>query len=1041
MRGTTMVYIDGLVSGLDTTSIIQQLMDIERRPVNILQTRIANAKTQQTALLEVSARLLSLRTRASSLALSSTFNTATLTSSNSSVLSASGQVTSEGSYTFEVSRLAQSGQVISRGFTDTDTTPVGEGSFTLELGNIRLDRATSLDILNGMSGVHRGQVKITDRSGDSAVVDLSDTVTVQDVINRINQAEGINVTAMVNFYSSDGRGIEITDGTGQSAGNLKVEEVSGGTTATDLGVLKDVAADVLTGDAIVYLSENTPLSMLNDGNGVRTSTGSDFRISLRDGVTTFDVDVSDALTLGDVAEAINDADGNPGTLVASISDLGLELVDTSTSDPGTLSVTALGTSKAAGDLGIEKTETGGGASYTMTGDDIMAGLNTVLLKSLNGGSGVGRVTSLDDFHIVFSNGIECDVDIDTAQTIHDVFRLIGDAAIAAGATPTGWFAINDCGNGLSLFDGQGGAGDMTITALNGSAAAGDLGIEGTGSGETFVGRDVDPRHISENTLLSTLNGGRGVFAGKIKITDSSGASSVIDLAQETTIGDVLRDINGAAVDLTAAINSTGDGILITDDAGGSGLLRIEEAEGGTTARDLNILGAASGAADNYVNGSFEFTVEIGEEDTLGDLRDAINALNLGVQASVINAGGPVPYRLSIVGQYTGLANSLNVDDRDSVLDFTATSRAQDSVLLFGASGGSASPAIICSSTNEVSDVVPGMALSLNSVGTSPVTVTASINSDDAVEAVQGFVDCYNEIVAAIDGYMDFNVETYEKGVLFGNSTVSTIRQQLSGLISSPAAGVGGSLTLLAQVGVRILGNGRLQFDKTKLEEQFNNNREGVVELFTAGRTADESVLLEDLNDGLGMDTVASDDFRINLRDGSSITVNVSGALTLGDVLRLINNDSENDGRLVASISEDGRSLKLVDSGPGTGDISVDAVNSSRAHAGLGLNFALSNSAGEFIGSPLNPTGAPGIAHQLEDLLNFLTDPAEGSIASATDGLDEKIEGYEESIERLEERISKKEERLRSEFTQLELAMSESQAQLARLQQQMGALTG
>ena len=1036
-----MVYIDGLASGLDTTSIIEQLLDIERRPVNALQTRIADVKKQQTALMTVSAQLLSLRMRASSLALPATFNTADLTSSNPDVLTASGQVTAEGSYTFEVSRLAQSGQAMSRGFADEDDTPVGAGSLKLELGNIRLDRATSLDVLNGMGGVRRGRIKITDRSGGSAVIDLSDAVTMQDVINRINESDDINVTARVNFHNSDGRGIEIIDETGQVLNNLSVEEVSGGATAADLGILKSVAGDTLTGDAIIYLADEMPLSILNDGNGVHSATGDDFRISLRDGVTTFDVDISDAHTLGDVVEAINTADGNPGTLVASISEMGLKLVDTSTSEPGTLSVTALGASMAAADLGIAKSETGGGASYTMTGDAIMAGLNTVLLKSVNGGNGVGRASGVDDFHVVFSNGIACDVNIDTAQTIHDVFRLINEAGIGAGASPTGEFKINEYGNGLLLIDGQGGAGDITITALNDSAAAADLGIEGVGEGDTIVGRDIDLKYIGENTLLADLNGGRGVLAGKIRITDSSGASSVVDLAQETTIGDVLRDINGAAVNVTATINSTGDGILITDNAGGSGLLRIEEVDGGTTASDLNILGTAAGAASNYIDGSFEFTVEIGEEDTLEDLINKINALNSGIQASVINVGGPLPYRMSVVGQYTGLANSLNIDDRDSVLDLTATSRAQDAVLLFGSGGGAASPAIITSATNQVDNVVPGMTLSLNSVSSSPVVITAGISPDAAADAVQGFVDSYNEIMASIEELTDFNTETFEKGVLFGNSTINSIKQQLSGMIMTPVEGVEGSLTMLAQVGIRLSGNGRLQFDRTEFESKFDDNREGLVELFTATRAATETTLLEDLNDGLGVETVAGDDFRINLRDGSTITVNVSGALTLGDVLRLINDDSENDGRLVAAISEDGRSLKLVDSGPGTGEISVDGINGSRAHAGLGLNFALSNSGGKFIGSPLNPEGAPGIAHRLEDLLDFLTDPSDGSIASATDGLDQKIEGYEKSIEKMEERLEKKEKRLRDQFTQLELAMSESQSTLARLQQQMASLQG
>lgn len=1032
-----MVYVDGLISGLNTSDIIKQLMDIERRPVTALQNRVATAKTQQTALLTVSAKLLALRTKAASLSTSAIFNTATLTSSKPDVLSASGQVTSEGSYTFRVARIAQSAQSVSRGFADSDTTKVGAGSISLELGNIRLDRATPLELLNGMAGVQRGQIKITDRSGGSAVIDLSDAVTVQDVLDKISHADGINVTARVNFYNSDGRGIELYDRTGSEFGEMRVEEVSGGTTAADLGICASTSTNTLTGGAIIRLAADMPLSILNDGNGVRSATGSDFRISLRDGATAFDVSISGARTLRDVITAINTASGNPGTLTAALSDMGLQLTDTSTSGVGTLSVTAVGGSRAAEDLGILKSGAGGGDSYTVGGDYIMAGLNTALLKSLNGGAGIGRVAGESDFHVVLSNGIGFDVNIDSAQTVHDVFGLITAAAIDAGATPTGDMRANGYGNGILLFDGQGGSGNIAVTALHDSTAAADLGIEGTGSGQTITGRDVDLKYIGENTRLSSLNGGRGVSAGKIRITDSRGTSAVVDLAQEITIGDVLRDINGAAVGVSASINDTGDGILITDTAGGSGLLRIEEV-GGTTARDLNIRGTA-GTGTNYIDGSFEFRIEIGAGDTLEGVRDKINALNLGVKASIISVGGPLPYRLSLTGQYTGTANSLNLDDRDSTLAFVAGSRACDSVLIFGAAGGAASPAVITSATNQVNNVVPGMVLSLNSVSSSPVTVTASISPTAAADAVQAFTNAYNDIVSTIAELTKFDTETFEKGVLFGNSTISTIKQQLSALITSPLTGVDGSLAMLAQAGVRTLGNGMLQFDRTEFESRFANNREGLTKLFTATRAVTNTTLLSDLKNGRGVESVSGNDFCITLRDGATVSVDVSGALTLGDVIRRINGDSENNGRLIASISEDGRSLKLTDAGLGSGEISVAALNNSRAFAGLGLNFALSNSGGKFVGSPLNPTGAPGAGHRLAAMLDFLTDPREGSITAANDGLDKKIEGYEKTIEKMEERITKKAKRLRDQFTQLELAMNESQTQQARLSQQMSSL--
>ena len=49
------------------------------------------------------------------------------------------------------------------------------------------------------------------------------------------------------------------------------------------------------------------------------------------------------------------------------------------------------------------------------------------------------------------------------------------------------------------------------------------------------GGNVQLRYLSESLHVDRLNGGRGVAAGKIKITDRSGMSSVIDLSQDDMV--------------------------------------------------------------------------------------------------------------------------------------------------------------------------------------------------------------------------------------------------------------------------------------------------------------------------------------------------------------------------------------------------------------------------------------------------------------------------------------------------------------------------
>ncbi|MFH1550365.1 MAG: flagellar filament capping protein FliD [Planctomycetota bacterium] len=1030
------ISIDGLVSGLNTSEIIEQLMDIERRPVELLEARIKEATNQQTAYLGLAAKILGLSARVASLALPSTFNETTLTSSDLDVLAPSGSVTMQGAFTFTVQQMAQSSQVVSNGFIDQDTTPAGEGTLSIEIGNTRLDRETSLEVLNGGNGINRGRIRITDRSGASANIDLSTSVTAQDIIDAINANETIGVTASI---SSSGSGFTLTDTTGQTSSNLIVAEVNNAGVAQSLGLFDSVASDTLTGQDVLYISDNTPLGMLNDGNGIRSKTGDDFTISLRDGVTSFNVNISSALTVENVLDAINNATGNPGTLVASINGNEIQLVDSSTDNGANLQVTAVGSSNAALDLGILKSTSGGGATLTLSGDRILSGMNTVLLRSLNGGSGIGKVEGSDDFRVTLSDGTTFDVDIDSAETLQDVFNLLQSGATGAGASEFTTLDANNAGNGLYLVDGQGGSGNLTIAALNGSTAAADLGIEKTGTTTSLVGDNANLQFIGEETRLADLNGNAGVAKGSIKITDSSGAYATIDLSQETTIADVLLDINGAAVGVTASINSAGDGIIVVDDAGGSGLLKIEEVNNGTTARDLNIRGEAASVASNQIDGSFEFSIDISATDTLEDVRDAINNLNLAAEATIINAGGSLPYRLSIIGQRTGLANQLNIDNGTTDLTMQVAAQAQDAVLFYGALSGEGGLIPIVKSSNTVSDVIPGLSLSIKGTSATPVTITSTVDPSDATGKIQDFVDTYNEIINEIASLTSFNTETYGKGLLFGDGNVRTLKSRLSNAVTTVVTGTESDLSLMAQVGITLTSNGKLFFDSSVFAEQMKNDSESVVELFTASKKATPLTALSDLKDGLGVSTKTGDDFRITLRDGSTVSVDVSDAIDLEDVINAINNDSENDGRLTASITDDGVSLQLADTGAGTGNLQVNGLNSSTAHGGLGLNLALSNSNGVFVGSPINPTGSPGWAKVMEDLLDEITDQDGGLLTSASDGLDNKIEMFEDSIERLEERLDAKEARLRSEFASLELALSKSQNTLERLTQQFSSL--
>src|SRR5439155_16490151 len=230
----------------------------------------------------------------------------------------------------------------------------------------------------------------------------------------------------------------------------------------------------------------------NDGRGVgHADSGGDFTIQPGDGGAAVNVSIGALSSVGQVIEAINTA--SAGRVTASINpgDNHLTLTDAS---GGTVTVAAIGDSTAARDLGIA-----GSGNATLAGSDLLSGLGTVLISTLNGGSGLSLGTvSIKDR----ASTASVDVDLSGAKTVQDILDKLNSAAgvhIKA--------SVSGAGNAIQIEDASGGTDLLQIDDTGGGTTAQSLGIAGSFDLNTTAvkGANLHRQYVSEGTLLSDYN--------------------------------------------------------------------------------------------------------------------------------------------------------------------------------------------------------------------------------------------------------------------------------------------------------------------------------------------------------------------------------------------------------------------------------------------------------------------------------------------------------------------------------------------------------
>jgi len=226
----------GVGSGLDLASLLDQLKQAEQVPLTAITQQQQSYQTKLSAYGQLQSMLGAFQASANQLSNPSFFQATTASSSNTSVLSATGSNTAAtGSYTVNVTQLAQAQSLVSKGQT-SQTTAIGTGTIHIDFGSITggtLDSNTASPTYGTYTGA-----TFTANSGSTGVditIDSSNN-TLQGVANAINKANAGVTASIINDGSGTPYRLVInSNNTGATNSvRLSVNETDGGTALSSL---------------------------------------------------------------------------------------------------------------------------------------------------------------------------------------------------------------------------------------------------------------------------------------------------------------------------------------------------------------------------------------------------------------------------------------------------------------------------------------------------------------------------------------------------------------------------------------------------------------------------------------------------------------------------------------------------------------------------------------------------------------------------------------------------------------------------------------
>lgn len=239
--GSSSMQVGGLVSGLDTNSIIDGLANIEQIKVTRAEAKRDLLASQREAFNELASRVYGLSQKAATLSKASQFDLFTATTNDEDLATVTGgENASSGAFDVVVQQLATTQKASSRSFS----------AINVSLG------------LTGTFEVSRTREAVkNDPTKTSTSIEIKAGDALKDIVTKINSADGAGVKASI-LSLSNGQNRLVLTGVDQGSDGFFLKETAGNalSSATGLGILS------------TQQSVRTEFSLLNSAGGAATGT-------------------------------------------------------------------------------------------------------------------------------------------------------------------------------------------------------------------------------------------------------------------------------------------------------------------------------------------------------------------------------------------------------------------------------------------------------------------------------------------------------------------------------------------------------------------------------------------------------------------------------------------------------------------------------------------------------------------------------------------------------------------------------------------------